>query len=67
MSSIKKNLRKLLRRARPKSFYEFLERNKDSAFFSKEIAEALKEKDVKPPDIMTSVRRLERKRLVYVR
>ena len=47
--------------------YEFLKSNGDRAFFSKEIAEALKGRGIKPPDVMTSVRRLERKGLVYVR
>ena len=63
----KKEFKKSSKKSKAKIIYEFLERNKDSAFFSKEIAEALKEKGVKPPDIMTSVRRLERKGLVYVR
>ena len=63
----RKDSKKTSKKSKAKIIYEFLERNKDSAFFSKEIAEALKEKGVKPPDIMTSVRRLERKGLVYVR
>jgi len=53
--------------SKAKIIYEFLETNKDSAFFSKEIAEALKDKGINPPDVMTNVRRLERKGLVYVR
>lgn len=45
----------------------FLERNCDRAFYSKELVEALKEKGVKPCDIMTNVRRFERKGWIYVR
>jgi hypothetical protein len=46
---------------------EFIEKNRDHAFFSKELVEALKDKGVKPSDIMSNVRRFERKGLVYVR
>jgi len=46
---------------------KFLEDNGDQAFYSKEIAEALKEKGVSPQDVMSNVRRFERKGLVYVR
>lgn len=46
---------------------KFLEENRDRAFYSNELAEALKEKGVKPSDIMTNVRRFERKGLIYVR
>lgn len=53
--------------SKAKCVYEFLRRNCDRAFFSKEIAEALKGEGVKPSDVMSSVRRLERKGLVYVR
>jgi Mn-dependent DtxR family transcriptional regulator len=42
----------------------FLVENKDGAFFSKDIAESL---DVRPGDVMSNVRRFERKGLVYVR
>ncbi|MGQ9469623.1 MAG: hypothetical protein ACUVTD_07375 [Nitrososphaerales archaeon] len=45
----------------------FFEKNKDSAFFSKEIAEALRERGINLPDVMANIRRLERKGLVYVR
>jgi|GEM_PF-5628009 len=40
---------------------EFLEKNKDKAFFSKEIAEALRDKGIKPPDVMSNVRRFEKR------
>jgi hypothetical protein len=46
---------------------EFIEEHSDRAFFSKELVEALKDKEVKPSDIMSCVRRLEKKGLVYVR
>jgi DNA-binding HxlR family transcriptional regulator len=63
----KKDVEKISKESKLKIIYDFLSRNKDGAFFSKEIAEALKEKGINPPDIMTNVRRLERKGLVYVR
>jgi len=46
---------------------EFLREHQDQAFFSKDIAEALREYGVKPRDIMSNVRRFERQGLVYVR
>ena len=46
---------------------EFLKEHRDEAFFSKDIAEALKEFGVKPRDVMSNVRRFERQGLVYVR
>jgi len=42
----------------------FLKMNRDKAFYSTDIVEAL---DVKPCDIMSNVRRFERKGLVFVR
>ncbi len=53
--------------SKAKIILELLRKNKDKAFFSKEIAEALKDKGIKPPDVMSNVRRFERKGLVYVR
>ena len=46
---------------------EFIKENRDRAFFSKELVEALKDKGVKPADIMSCVRRFEKKGMVYVR
>lgn len=46
---------------------DFLASHRDGTFFSKEVAEALKDKGVKPSDVMDNVRRFERKGLVYVR
>ena len=43
---------------------KFLKSNRDKAFYSVDIRKALK---VKSPDIMTNVRRFEKKGLVYVR
>ncbi len=54
-------------RETPRLSYEFLKSNCGRAFFSKEMAEALKDREIKPPDVMPSVRRLGRKGLVYVR
>jgi len=45
----------------------FIKKHRDQAFFSSEIAEALKEHGVKARDVMANVRRFERKGLVYVR
>jgi hypothetical protein len=45
----------------------FLKENADKAFYSKEVAEFLKEKGIHQRDIMTTVRRAEKKGLVYVR
>src|SRR5690606_15591665 len=45
----------------------FLKKNSDRAFYSTEIFNALKEKGVTMPDIMTTARRYERKGLLYVR
>lgn len=55
------------KKSKAQIIYEFLEKNKDSAFFSKEIAKALKDKGIKAPDVMGNIRRLERKGRVYVR
>jgi len=46
---------------------EFLRENRNRAFFSREIAEALKSYGVLVRDVMSNVRRFERKGLVYVR
>lgn len=46
---------------------EFLEANRERAWFSVEIAETLKEHGVKIGDIMPNVRRFERRSQLYVR
>jgi DNA-binding MarR family transcriptional regulator len=53
--------------SKAKIILSYLEENSNRAFYSKEIAEALKNKEIKPPDVMTHARRFERKGLVYVR
>jgi len=45
----------------------FLEANSDKAFYSKEVVEALKGGNIKPSDVMTAVRKAEKKGLIYVR
>lgn len=45
----------------------FLQQHSKKAFYSTEIFNALKEKGVTMPDIMTTARRYERKGLLYVR
>jgi hypothetical protein len=60
-------VKRIAKESKAKIIYDFLQRNKDRAFFSKEITQALKHRGIKPSDIMTNVRRLERKGLVYVR
>jgi DNA-binding Lrp family transcriptional regulator len=53
--------------SKAKLVQEFLKKNSDHAFYSKELVEALKDKEVKPSDIMSNVRRFEKKGMVYVR
>jgi len=45
----------------------FLKEHSDRAFYSTEVAEALKDERIEQRDIMSTVRRAERKGLVYVR
>jgi len=54
-------------KSKAKMILNFIEQNRDKAWYSTEIAEALKEKGVKVSDIMANVKRYERKGLVYVR
>jgi len=46
---------------------EFLRENSDRALYSTEVTEALKKKSVRQSDIMSTLRRAEKKGLVYVR
>lgn len=55
------------RESKAQIILKFLEQNKNRAFYSKEIAEALRERGISKQDVMTNVRRFERKGLVYVR
>jgi len=53
--------------SKAKAILNYLKEHCDRAFFSKDIAEALKGYRVKPCDVMANVRRFEGKGLVYVR
>jgi DNA-binding MarR family transcriptional regulator len=53
--------------SKAKMILGFIEKNRERAFYSKELVDALKEKGIKPSDIMSSVRRFEKKGMVYVR
>jgi hypothetical protein len=55
------------RRSKAQAIFEFIRKNKNQAFFSSEIAKHLRNKGVKTRDVMSNVRRFERKGLVYVR
>ncbi|MCD6325878.1 hypothetical protein J7L97_06295 [Candidatus Bathyarchaeota archaeon] len=55
------------KKSKAKLILEFLMKHKDKAFFSKDIAEALKKHDIKTRDVMSAVRRYEKKGLLYVR
>ncbi len=53
--------------SKAKLILNILKKNSRRAWFSKEIADALKDRGVKPRDVMSNVRRYERAGLVYVR
>ncbi len=53
--------------SKAKLILEFLRKHRDRAWFSVEIAEALKDKGVKVRDIMPTVRRYQRRGLVFVK
>lgn len=53
--------------SKAKIIMNFLKENSDRAFFSRELADALKDKGVKISDIMGSLKRYSSKGLVYVR
>jgi len=55
------------RKSKAQIVREFLKENCERAFYSTEIVDALKEEGVEPRDIMSTVRRAERRGLVYVR
>lgn len=54
-------------RSKAKMVLDFIKENRDKAFYSKELVEALKNNGVKPSDIMSNVRRFEKKGMIYVR
>jgi hypothetical protein len=47
--------------------FNYIKDNRDRAFYSKDLVEALRESGIKPTDIMTNVRRFEKSGHVYVR
>jgi len=55
------------KKSKAKLILEFLMKHRDKAFFSRDIAEALESHDIKTRDVMSAVRRYEKKGLVYVR
>jgi hypothetical protein len=55
------------RQSKAKLIFDFIEKNRDRAFYAKELADALKDKGVRASDIMSCVRRFEKKGTVYVR
>jgi len=55
------------KKSKAKLILEYLEAHRDSAFFSKDLAEALKDYGVKVRDVMSNVRRFEKRGVVYVR
>lgn len=59
--------RKEVRVSKAQLIMKFLEDNSDHAFFSTEIHETLRDEGVKQSDIMSTVRRYEKKGIIYVR
>jgi hypothetical protein len=55
------------KRSKAQMIFDFIEKHRDQAWFSKDIAEALKDKGVLVRDVMANVRRFEKKGQVYVR
>ena len=55
------------RRSKAQMILDYITEHNDRAFFSKDIAVALKAEGVKVRDIMSNMRRFEEKGLVYVR
>jgi len=62
-----KRIGKGSRKSKAQVIREFLKENADSAFYSTEIAEALRDDGVEQRDVMSTVRRAEKKGMVYVR
>ena len=54
------------RKSKAQLVMDFLRNNSDRAFYSKEIVSALRDKAVKPYDLMPNIRRFESKGLLYV-
>jgi hypothetical protein len=47
--------------------FDFLKKNRERAFYSTQIAEALKQEGVRTVDVMSNARRWEKRGLVYIR
>lgn len=54
-------------KSKAKLILEFLRQNRGKAFYSTEIASALRNNGIEPCDVMATVRRYERKGMIYVR
>ena len=54
-------------KSKAQAIREFIVKNSDRAFYSTEIAEALKDYEVEQRDVMSTLRRAEKKGLVYIR
>jgi len=54
-------------KSKAKLILEFLKQNRDKAFYSTEVASALRGEGIEPCDVMATARRYERKGMVYVR
>jgi DNA-binding Lrp family transcriptional regulator len=61
------DIRAVRKKSKAKIILDFLEENKDKAFYSTEIAEALKDEGIIIRDVMCNLRRYEKKGLVYIR
>ncbi|MFQ6076148.1 MAG: hypothetical protein ACE5Z5_08455 [Candidatus Bathyarchaeia archaeon] len=55
------------RKSKVRIIRSFLEEHGNRAFYSRQIYEALEDRGIKKPDVMTSICLLERKGLLYVR
>jgi len=53
--------------SKAKVILNFLKDNREKAFYTTEIVDALKDRGVKPSDVITNIRRYEKKGLVYLR
>jgi len=53
--------------SKAQKIFDFLKENREKAWFSKKIAETLKDEGVRVCDVMSNVRRFEKKGMVYVR
>ena len=54
-------------RSKARIIQEFLQKNREKAFFSTQLAKALKDEGVRTVDVMSNARRWEKRGLVYIR